>query len=136
MQPAGLGRGTMIRRDLPVWAVSPQHAVHRQDPLPLALYREGCLFRRWATSALDGVGRRWRCAYVSPSFATVEAAVESGLAISVFKKSTISPRLRRLGVRDGFPRLPDVDITLHAPSRAIARQTGALADHLTHSLRA
>ena len=136
MHPAGLGRGTVIRRDLPVWAASPQHAVHRQDPLPLALFREGCLFRRWATSALDGVGRRWRCAYVSPSIATVEAAVETGLAVSVFKKSTVSPRLRRLGARDGFPRLPDVDITLHAPSRAVSRQASALADHLAHSLRA
>jgi DNA-binding transcriptional LysR family regulator len=136
MQPAGLGRGTVIRRDTPVWAVSPQRAVHRQDPLPLALYRDGCLFRRWATSALDGIGRRWRCAYVSPSVATVEAAVECGLAVSIFKKSTVSPRLRRLGVRDGFPRLPDVDIALQTPSRALSRQTGALADHLMRSLRA
>ena len=136
MQPAGLGRGTVVRRDTPVWASSPLHAAHRQDPLPLALSRDGCLFRRWATSALDSAGRRWRCAYVSPSIATVEAAVESGLAISVFKKSTVSPRLRRLGARDGFPRLPDVDITLFAPGRAVSHGAGALADHLAHSLRA
>ena len=136
MQPAGLGRGKTICRDSPVWATSADHDVHREDPLPLALYRDGCLFRRWATSALDGAGRRWRCAYVSPSAATVEAAVESGLAVSVFKRSTVSPKLRRLGAREGFPRLPDVDITLHMPARAVSRQTGALADHLTRSVRA
>jgi DNA-binding transcriptional LysR family regulator len=136
MQPVGVGRGKPICRDSPVWAASPDHDVHRQDPMPLALYRDGCLFRRWATSALDGAGRRWRCAYVSPSVATVEAAVENGLAVSVFKRSTVSPKLRRLGPREGFPRLPDVDITLHVPARAVSRQSAALADHLTRSLRA
>ena len=55
--------------------------------------------------------------------------------VSVFKKSTVSPRLRRLGVRDGFPRLPDVDITLHVPSHAASRRTDAFADHLMRSLR-
>jgi DNA-binding transcriptional LysR family regulator len=136
MQPAGLGRGRTICRDSAVWAASAEHDVHRLDPLPLALYREGCLFRRWATTALDGAGRRWRCAYVSPSLATVEAAVESGLAVSVFKRSTVSPRLRRLGARDGFPRLPDIEITLNVPTRAVSRQSEALAEHLTRSLRA
>jgi DNA-binding transcriptional LysR family regulator len=136
MQPSGLGRGRVICRDTPVWATSARHDVHRQDPLPLALYRDGCQFRRWATGALDAVGRRWRCAYVSPSLAAVEAAVENGLAVSVFKRSTVSPKLRRLGLRDGFPRLPDVDITLHMPARAVSRQSAALADHLTRSLRA
>lgn len=95
-----------------------------------------CRVPRHRRRALDGVGRRWRCAYVSPSLATVEVAAESGLAISVFKRSTVSSRLRRLGVRDGFPRLPDVDITLHAPARTVSRQAAALGDHLARSLRA
>jgi len=136
MHPAGMGRGEVICRDTPIWAASPVHAVHRQNPVPLALYRDGCLFRRWATGALDELGRPWRLAYVSPSLATVEAAVEAGLAISVFKRSTVSPRLRRLTRRDGFPPFPDVDITLHVRSGGVSRQTAALADHLTRSLRA
>lgn len=136
MLPAGVGRGEVICRDLPVWAASPRHGVHRQDPLPLAVAREGCLFRRWATSALDSAGRRWRCAYVSPSLSTVEAAVESGLAVAVFKQSTLSRKLRRLTVRDGFPKLPEVEISLHMAARPASRQTAALADHLTRSVRA
>ncbi len=136
MHPVGLGRGDVICRDTPVWATSRAHRTHREDPLPLAVSRQGCLFRRWATAALDDRGRRWRCAYMSPSLATVEAAVEAGLAVSVFKKSTISPRLRRLTVREGFPRFPDVDITLHTGPGGATRQARALADHLTRSLRA
>jgi DNA-binding transcriptional LysR family regulator len=130
MHPVGTNRGLVLRRDRPIWATSADADVHSANPLPLALYPNGCLFRRWATQALDACGRAWRCAYMSPSLGAVEAAVAAGLAVSVFKKTTLSPALRVLGPREGFPHLPEVEITLHAARDDRSRASSHLAEHI------
>jgi DNA-binding transcriptional LysR family regulator len=135
MHPAGTGGGLVLRRDRPVWAAPRSSRIHKQSPLPLALYPSGCLFRRWAIAALDDAGRPWRCVYMSPSLGAVEAAVAAGLAVSVFKASTVSRRLRRLGRRDGFPELPPVDIAVHRRAGDLPRAVAAFADFLIASFR-
>jgi DNA-binding transcriptional LysR family regulator len=135
MQPAGMGRGEVLRSDPPIWAAPKAHLVHERDPLPLALYPHGCLFRDWALAALDGIGRRWRLAYMSPSRAAVEAACVAGLAVTVVKASTLPDGLRRLDAEDGFPPLPAAEITLHrAPGNPI-RATEVLGDFVRAELR-
>lgn len=118
------GAGTLIRREPALWAVAPGHAPERDDPLPLALAPEGCLFREWAIRALEKAGRRWRLAYVSHSSASVEAAVAAGLAVTVVKAGTRPPTLRVLGRRERMPALPVAEIRLH---RATACPPAALA---------
>jgi DNA-binding transcriptional LysR family regulator len=135
MQPQGSGRGEFLREDPPVWAVGKGHRVHERDPLPLALYPSGCLFRDWALAALDASGRRWRLAYMSPSRSAVEAACAAGLAVTVVKASTLPATLRRLGEEDGFPALPAAEITLHRAPGKPRRAAAALADFIAASLR-
>ena len=53
MHPAGRGDGELLRREQAVWAASAYQPVEQQDPLPVALYPQGCLFRKWAMEALD-----------------------------------------------------------------------------------
>lgn len=134
MHAAGEGGGTPLRRERPVWATSRVSDAADRDPLPLALYPQGCMFRQWAMQSLDAGARRWTIAYMSPSLGAVEAAVASGLAVSVFKSGTVARSLRILTPRDGFRRLPNVDIALHrAPSRN--RAASRLGDVLTEQLR-
>lgn len=135
MHPAGSGRGTVLCEDQPVWATSAKHALEHRTPLPLALSPQGCLFRRWATQGLDDLGRPWRLAYMSPSLGTVEAAVIAGLAVGVFKASTMSPKLKILAATEGFPDLPRVEIALHRASGAETRAVVLLAEHLEGRLR-
>lgn len=134
MQPAGSGRGTLIRRDRPVWAAAAKYDAHKKQPVPLALYPEGCLFRRWATRSLEDAGRPWRCAYVSQSYYALEAAVRAGLAVSVFKRSTLAPDLRRLSAAQGFPALPEIEIVMHR-TRDASRAANQLAEALIEHLR-
>ena len=124
----------MIRRDRPIWATAAGSKAHEEDPLPLALYPDGCLFRHWATRALDNAGRAWQCAYVSPSYGALVAAVKAGLAVSVFKRSTLAPGLRPLGRKEGFPALPEMEIALHRAQDA-SRAANELARHLIERLR-
>ncbi len=134
MHPEGRGDGEFLRREQAVWAASPQQALEISEPLSLALYPQGCLFRKWAMEALDAAGRPWRLAFVSHSLAAVEAISAQGLAVTVVKASTFPSKLRRLTERDGMPILPVADIRLHrAPN--LSRPASLLADHLGAALK-
>ena len=96
MHPEGRGEGEFLRREQAIWATSTSQAVEQQEPLPVALYPQGCLFRKWAIEALDAAKRPWRLAFVSHSLAAVESVVAQGLAVTVVKTGTFPPRLRPL----------------------------------------
>src|SRR3954467_3853858 len=129
MHPEGRGDGEFLRREQAVWATSAAHAVEQQEPLPVALYPQGCLFRKWAIEALDAAKRPWRLAFISQILAAVESVAAQGLAVTVVKAGTFPPKLRPLSERDGMPRLPAADICLHRTANL--SQAGALlANHL------
>jgi DNA-binding transcriptional LysR family regulator len=134
MHPQGSGEGELLRCEQAVWAASPEHRVEELNPLPVALYPQGCLFRSWAMQALDGAKRPWRLAFVSHSLAAVEAIAAQGLAVTVVKAGTFPPRLRRLSDRDGMPPLPSAEIKLHRAAE-LSRAASLLADHLAAELR-
>jgi DNA-binding transcriptional LysR family regulator len=133
MHPEGQGGGELLRREQAVWATAVSQSVESQDPLPVALYPQGCLFRQWATEALDASGRPWRLAFVSHSLAAVESIAAQGLAVTVVKSGTFPPRLRALSERDGMPRLPGADIRLHR-AKGLSRAAGLLADHIVGAI--
>lgn len=133
MHPEGHSEGELLRREQAVWAASAEHRVEALDPLPVALYPQGCLFRSWATQALDKANRPWRLAFVSHSLSAVEAIAAQGLAVTVVKSGTFPSRLRRLSERDGLPKLPRAEIRLHR-ARKLSRAATLLADHLVESL--
>jgi hypothetical protein len=133
MHPEGSAGGELLRREQAVWAASQEHRVEALDPLPVALYPQGCLFRSWAMQALDKANRRWRLAFVSHSLSAVEAIAEQGLAVTVVKSGTFPSRLRRLSARDGLPPLPIAEIRLHRSAK-MTRAATLLADHLVASL--
>jgi DNA-binding transcriptional LysR family regulator len=135
MHPVGRGEGEFLRREQAVWATSSEHSVEKQDPLPVALYPQGCLFRKWAMEALDSAGRRWRLAFVSHSLAAVESVAAQGLAVTVVKSGTFPPRLRPLSERDGMPPLPAADICLHRAAH-LSPAGALLADHLRTAISA
>ena len=129
MHPEGRGVGEFLRREQAVWATGPSRAVEEQEPLPVALYPQGCLLRKWAIEALDAAKRPWRLAFVSHSLAAVESVAAQGLAVTVVKTGTFPTKLRPLSDRDGMPRLPAADICLHRAAN-LSRAGALLADHL------
>lgn len=135
MHARGEKSGELLRLERAVWAGNPELNVRHLDPLPVALYPNGCLFRDWAISALDRTARRWRMAFISHSLAAVEAIAAQGLAITVVKEGTFPRSLRVLGAEDGLPALPSAEIRLHASPTA---QPPALllAQHLREHFKA
>jgi DNA-binding transcriptional LysR family regulator len=133
MHPEGSAEGDLLRIEQAVWAASPEHRVEEMDPLPVALYPQGCLFRSWAMHALDLANRPWRLAFVSHSLSAVEAIAAQGLAVTVVKAGTFPPKLRRLSNRDGMPPLPRAEIRLHRALN-LSGAASLLADHLVAAL--
>jgi len=129
MHPKGSGEGELLCHEQAVWATSAHHPVEQQDPLPVALFPQGCLFRKWAMEALDKARRRWRLAFVSHSLAAAESIAAQGLAVTVVKAGTFPSKLRALSKRDGLPPLPAADICLHRAAK-LSRAAALLGDHL------
>jgi DNA-binding transcriptional LysR family regulator len=127
--------GELLRLERAVWAGCQELNVRNLDPLPVALYPSGCLFRDWAIAALDRTARRWRIAFISHSLAAVEAIVAQGLAVTVVKEGTFPRSLRLLGSEDGLPALPTAEIRLHA-SRTAQPPALLLARHLRDHFKA
>ncbi|HEX2887528.1 LysR substrate-binding domain-containing protein [Vineibacter terrae] len=125
--------GRVVRREPLRWIVAPDHRPETLDPLPLALFPSGCVFRDHGLKALGARDRRWRVAYSSASITGLLSAVSCGLAVTLLVESTAPPGWRRLGPDDGFPNLPEVRIALRqssSPSVAARRLAAVLADEL------
>ena len=105
--------GTLVHREPVVWITSSAHRIHERTPVPLAVYPEGCVFRKWAMAALTRTKRPFRIAYVNPSIAGIQAAVRAGLAVAPIWAGLVTEPLRSLRAREGFPRLPTAGVYLH-----------------------
>ncbi|MDD9876316.1 MAG: LysR substrate-binding domain-containing protein [Magnetovibrio sp.] len=126
--------GELIRTERLLWITSPTHAIHEEDPVPLAMYPEGCICRWHAINALEGAGRSWRPAYASRSTTAIQGAVLGGFAVSIVEESTIPAGVRVLSEADGYPRLPDVEVALHRAPGEISAPAQRLAEHIRESL--
>ena len=112
-QHQGRPPGRLVREEPLVWAAARGSRAQERDPVPLALFGQGCIYREAALRALDAGARRWRIAYSSANPAGLRAAVAAGLAVTTAVQSTLDDDMEVLGADAGFPPLPAVRITLH-----------------------
>ncbi|GGB52907.1 LysR family transcriptional regulator [Roseibium aquae] len=124
----------VVRREPLLWVASTRHCAELEDPLPLALGRPTCDWRKAATAALNETGKKSRLLYSSWNSTAVGAAVLAGLAVSVLPESALRPGMRVLQEADGFPRLPDCEIGLMRSWRQTTRVREALVEHIVSSL--
>lgn len=59
------------------------------ETLPLALFPQGCIYRQRAIRTLDKARRSWRVAFGSHSLTGIQAAVTSGLGVSILPNSAV-----------------------------------------------
>lgn len=128
------GVGEIIREEKLLWVTSQRHCIHEQRPVPLALGRDTCDWRRAATTRLNQVETPFRILYTSWNSAAVGAVVLAGLAVSVLPESAIRQGMRVLTAEDGFPDMPTVKIALLRNPVSRDHVSNALADHIVQSL--
>lgn len=115
------------------WITSTRHAPHRQDPLPLALAKNGCAWARMALGALDRAGRGYRVAYYSASQLGTHAPVLAGLAVTVGPAGPLPEGLRAMRADEGLPPLPRYGVLLLHAQGTHAPPVAALAQHITEA---
>jgi DNA-binding transcriptional LysR family regulator len=90
----------------------------RRDPVPLAVFPQGCLYRDRAIHALEAAGRAWYIAYTSPNFSSIQAAISVGLGISILPETAIVAEHRVLGSKHGLPPIDNTEVALLTTSNA------------------
>jgi DNA-binding transcriptional LysR family regulator len=103
------------------------------EPVPLALFPQGCVYRRRAIRSLDKARRRWRVAFGSQSLTGIQAAVSSGLGISVLPTTAVLPEHC---VCHGLPDLPPAELALVTAGGALNAVQQALVEFLREEVTA
>jgi DNA-binding transcriptional LysR family regulator len=118
-----------------VW-VAGKNASVDADPLPLAVFPPGCIYRARIIDALERRGRGWRIAYASQGLMGVQAAVASGLGISLLSTDALLPEHCRLTPEDGFDEPPHTELALIALARRIPPAVQTVAEFLVAAVGA
>ena len=134
VQKKGRKHVDVVRREPLLWVASARHAIEKESPLPLALGRATCDWRKAAINALGDQMREHRLLYSSWNSTAVGAAVLAGLAISVLPESALRSGMRVLTEAEGFPRLPECEIGIMRSWHTTSRVTDALVEHILSSL--
>lgn len=103
------------------------------EPIALALFPQGCVYRQRAIRSLDKAQRRWRIAFGSHSLTGIQAAVSSGLGVSVLPTTAVLAEHR---VCTGLPSLPPTELALVASTGALNSVQRALVEFLEAELAA
>jgi DNA-binding transcriptional LysR family regulator len=110
---AGDGRCVAAWPERLHWVTSSRHPIEpKRDPVLLAVFQHGCLYRNRAIHALEAAGRSWHIAYTSPNMAGIQAAVSAGLGVSILPDVAILPEHRILGRKDGFRPVDNTEVAL------------------------
>ncbi|MGG5812404.1 LysR family transcriptional regulator [Falsiroseomonas sp. CW058] len=120
------------------WVGSPNHGLHRRDPLPLALSRPDnhCSWRAAALGALRQAGRAARVTYNSATQTGCFTVALAGLALTVSTPCTLPEGLAWLGEAEGLPPLPEMGIVLLRADAALGVPAAdALAEHIAEGFR-
>jgi DNA-binding transcriptional LysR family regulator len=105
---------------------------HSEEPVALALFPHGCIYRQRAIRTLDKAKRAWRIAFGSQSLTGIQAAVAAGLAVSVLPKSAVLPEHK---VCTGMPALPSTELALIGANDALGSAQRDMIDFLRQKIK-
>jgi DNA-binding transcriptional LysR family regulator len=129
-RPAGEKGGIAVWPERVHWVTSKSHPRHTSaGTVPLIGFPTGCLYRAGAIHALESAGRTWHMAYTSSNLAGIQAAVATGMGLSILTEMAIQSDHRVLTARDGFKPIDRTEVALVASPDA-SPATLRLADRL------
>lgn len=128
--------GPVVHRGRLIWVGRPDLAAPPGAVVPLALFPNGCRFRKQALAALEESGRSYRVAYTSSSLSGITAAVSAGLAVTVLPEQDLDRDLVALGSNVHLPALPDYQLQVWRNDKhQSASLLRSLEQHVADGLR-
>lgn len=131
-QCCGREGGRVVTRSPLVWACLKTSDVDECDPVPLAIFGPGCIYRKAVIDALNKEGKAFRLAYESASRSGLDCAVAAGLAVTVLPQDCTTDNMRIIAPRrSGFPELSTLETYLFGASPHQPLAVRAFSDLLT-----
>ena len=112
-----------------VWVGAPNGTAPLNDPLPIVLDSEECMFRQAIVSSLSGVGRDWRMTCTTGDAAPTLALLQADLAVAVLMRRTVPPFLSVVG-SGALPPLPTYFVNLYKPASGLSQPAEEMLRHL------
>jgi DNA-binding transcriptional LysR family regulator len=105
----------LLRREPLVWVQSESSVIDlAEDPVPLVAFTGRCGFRRLALETLEKARRSWQVVYSSTSLASIQAAVQADLGLSVMGKSSVITGMKIVKSCASLPALPELGIAIYS----------------------
>ncbi len=92
-----------------IWVGNPELISDVNKEIPLALFTDGCVYRRAAIKVLNSAGRKWEAVVTSSSINAIYSAVKSGIAIAPVAQCFSNELASKIRIE--LPTLPSVYFT-------------------------
>lgn len=83
-----------------------------EQPIPLVLSPQPCVYRTRAINALEAMNKKWRIVFSSHSYAGTVAAVKAGMGITVLPRNMVPTNIDIIRTSESIPHLDDTHISL------------------------
>lgn len=110
-RPEDFPHGVEVYTEELEWVASKEFSLSKDNPVPLILSPQPCVYRASAINAIENANLHWRPVFSSPSYAGTIAAVKAGLGITVLPRTMIPQSLSTLH-NSTLPHLEDTHICL------------------------
>ncbi|MEC9343332.1 MAG: LysR family transcriptional regulator [Pseudomonadota bacterium] len=119
----------ILYRERLVWGSAKCGVAAEQNPLPVSVWEEGCVWRKAGLSRLEAQGRDYRIAFQSAHISGQRAAILADLAVAPIPASSIGGSVVEAESKHGLPELPDYALGMLVADDPSA-PVKAAADHL------
>ncbi|NKB27913.1 MAG: LysR family transcriptional regulator [Rhodobacteraceae bacterium] len=122
----------VLMREQLVWAALAGGVAAEQDPLPVSVWEECCVWRKAGLEGLEAQNRAYRIAFQSAHISGQRAAILADLAVAPIPVSGLGGQIVEARPKCGLPPLPDYGLGLVVGDN-VSPPVCAAADHLRAS---
>ncbi len=105
--------GQRVRHEKICWVAAKDFVLDGSRPIPLALYEQGCEYRKNIVEKLNQDARDWFVSFECQGVTGFDIAISNGLAISALAESLVKDEWRIIQPSEGVPDLGAIEIELH-----------------------
>lgn len=105
--------GQRVRREKICWVAANDFVLDSGRPIPLALYEQGCEYRKNIVEKLNQDALDWFVSFECQGVTGFDIAISNGLAISALAESLVKDEWRIIQPSEGLPDLGEIEIELH-----------------------
>lgn len=122
--------GQLVRREKICWVAAKDYQLDISQPIPLALYEQGCAYRHNIVEKLNQNEKDWFVSFECQGVTGFDIAITNGLAISALSESLVKDEWRVIKPSEGLPDLGEIEIELHMSPGDVSEAVRCFADEI------